>query len=251
MSKQTRMNRIIEIVKDRHGESIRELARQLGVTEMTIRRDIEKLKASRIVKVVSGAVVYDGDDRYDLDVQKGKHASEKLKAGKLAASLVEPGDVIFVDIGTTTFNIIKHIPTSTPVVIICCTMNALLEVQKRGMENVIFIGGNYHPDVQVFESKEGIELLGRTRVNKAFISAAGVSEKLGATCINNYEVDTKQTAMKSAQQKILVADSSKFGAVKPAYYARLEDFDAIVTDGELPREWREKIAELGIKLYLA
>lgn len=259
MDRQTRISRIVEIVKEKNGESIKGLASRLDVTEMTIRRDIAQLKASRLVKVVSGAVLYDGNtfsesggiDKYDLLAQKSRHTAEKYRIGKLAASLVAPDDIIYIDIGTTASNIIQHISSSLPVTIVCCTMNALMEIQKRGADNTILIGGMYRSDVQLFESREGVELLGRTRITKAFISAAGVNAKLGATCVNSYEVDTKGAAMRSAVEKILVIDSSKFDVVKPAFFAALGDFDAVVTDSALSTEWREYLEAVGIRLYLA
>ncbi len=258
IDKQDRIKKIVEIVKAKNGESIKALSEQLGVTEMTIRRDLVHLKASRLVKVVSGAVVYDGEttavdnpDFYDLSTQRRRRTTEKYRIGKVAASLIEADDVVYFDIGTTASQIIQHVPSSLPIVAVCCTMNALIEVRKRKMENIIFIGGTYHSDVQMFESKEGIELLNRTRISKAFISAAGVDGKLGVTCINNYEVYTKQAAMQGALEKILVLDSSKFDVVKPAFFARLKDFDAIVTDSQLSSEWQDQIEALGIKLYIA
>ena len=69
----------------------------------------------------------------------------------------------------------------------------------------------------MFESVEGIGLYGRTRASKMFVSASGVHEKLGMTCAHNYEVVTKKAALESSLQKILVADSSKFGQVRPGY----------------------------------
>ncbi|MFY9411987.1 MAG: DeoR/GlpR family DNA-binding transcription regulator, partial [Dethiobacteria bacterium] len=237
MNKQQRINRIVAILRDKNGESIKELANQLGVTEMTIRRDIKHLQESRIVRVVSGAVIYNGEpmdesdgDRYNLSVQKSRRVSEKYRIGKMAASLVQPKDVIYIDIGTTTPNIIQHLPENMPVVIVCCTMNALMETQKKGIEEIIFTGGQFRSDVQMFESREGVELLSRTRISKAFISAAGVNDKLGVTCINSCEVETKSAAMQCALDKILVVDSSKFDAVKPAFFAKLDEFNAVVTD---------------------
>ena len=92
IDKQDRIKRIVEIVKAKNGESIKALSEQLGVTEMTIRRDLVHLKASRLVKVVSGAVVYDGEttaadnpDYYDLSTQRRRRTTEKYRIGKVAA----------------------------------------------------------------------------------------------------------------------------------------------------------------------
>jgi DeoR family deoxyribose operon repressor len=103
----------------------------------------------------------------------------------------------------------------------------------------------------MFESPEGRELITRHRATKAFISAAGVNSEFGVTCSNAYERETKRVSIESAVQKILVADSSKFGVIRSDYFADLEDFDAVVTDGALEESYREELEQLGIQLYLA
>ena len=94
-----------------------------------------------------------------------------------------------------------------------------------------------------------IELLKKTRVKKAFISAYGVNLRLGVTCSADFERDLKMTAINSAKQRILLADSSKFGKVENAHFADLEDFDTIITDNLLPVDTAREITRRGITLY--
>lgn len=258
MNKQTRINQMVEILKAKNGASVKELSEHLEVTEMTIRRDIKQLSESGIVKIISGAVILNAEiskenseDFYDLSVQRGTHISEKYHIGKLAASLIMPNDTVFFDIGTTASAIIPHIPANIDITAVCCTLNALMEIDTKGIQNIILLGGRYLSDVQMFESREGVELLNRTRISKAFISAAGVNAKLGVTCVNSYEVDTKCAAIRNALKRILVVDSTKFGQVKPAFFAPITQFDAIITDSGISLEWEKEIKRLGIKLYVA
>lgn len=255
MDKQMRLKCMVDILKTEKGASVKELSDSLNVTEMTIRRDIKQLTEDGIVKLISGAVILDenvagSDNIYDLDEQRNKHKSEKHRIGKFAATLIEPNDVVFLDIGTTTTAIIPHISTANNITAVFCTLNALLEIHKKNIKDIIFLGGRYVPDLQVFESHEGVQLLNRTRISKAFISAAGVNAELGVTCVNGIEVDTKCAAINSALEKILVVDSTKFDLVKPAFFADLEQFNAIVTDKGITQEWKDLIEKLGIKLYV-
>lgn len=257
MDKQTRINRVVEILKEKNGASIKELSNYLDVTEMTIRRDIKQLREGGIVKLISGAVILDAevpaessDEAYDLSVQRSKRISEKYRIGELAASLIKPNDIVYFDLGTTTSAIIPHVSKNMGITAVCCSMNALLEVRKKGIEDIILIGGRFRPDIQMFESHEGVEMMKRTRISKAFISAAGVNVKLGVTCVNGCEVDTKNAAMQSALEKILVADSTKFDVVKPAFFAMIEQFDAVVTDNGITQEWADQIREMGLRLYI-
>ena len=115
---------------------------------------------------------------------------------------------------------------------------------------MIFAGGYYHDNSMMFESPEGVALIGRNRANKGFFAAGGVSDKLGVTNSNPYAVDIKQASLASSLEKILLVDSSKFGDIKPAHYAELTDFDSLITDDGIPDEYAELIEKLGIDLIV-
>ncbi len=257
MSKQKRWTDILEILKTSNGKSFKALAGQLNVSEMTIRRDVKQLNEQNLVKLVSGAVLLNSSnpstlsENYSLAIHARRNTEEKEKIGKAAAALVQPNDVIFIDIGTTTTEIIRHLPQGMPIVAVCCTVNALFELQQKGIEDIIFLGGHFIPDLQMFESPEGIGLLSRIRVNKAFLSAAGVHEQLGITCINDYEVETKTAALQSSLERVLMVDSEKFGLITPAYFAKLHEIDAVVTDDGLTQKWRNQLEEQGVALHIS
>lgn len=116
-------------------------------------------------------------------------------------------------------------------------MNALLEIHKKGIHDFIVCGGKYSQDLQMFDSKEGVELLKKTRITKAFISAAGVHSELGVTCVSPQEVDIKRTVLENALQKILVVDSSKFQQVRSSFVANIDEFDTVITDSGITNEW--------------
>ena len=256
MSKrEKRLNEIISILKDKNGSSIKELASSLDVSEMTIRRDLNTLKLENVITLVHGAAIYNSDNKlkdknYDLFSEKDKQANEKYNIGKKAISLLEPNDVIIIDTGTTTEYIARLIPDDLPLTIICYTTNVLVEIYKKPLINIIFAGGFYHRNSQMFESPESIELIKRTCANKVFTSASGISKELGITCVNHYEIETKCTAIKSAFEKILLVDSTKFDKIGPAYFANISDFDVVITDSGIEKKWINYINGLDIQLHI-
>jgi DeoR family deoxyribose operon repressor len=135
--------------------------------------------------------------------------------------------------------------------VLCWALNILVEVHRRESCSIVFAGGSLHENSLVFESPEGVELIRRYRANKAFISASGISEKLGVTCTNTYETGVKKAAIRSSLERILVADSSKFGTIQPAYFADLSEITTVVTDEGIPAEYAEHIRTLGITLHVA
>ena len=255
LDKNQRIKNIINILQIKNAVSIKELTEQFNVSKMTIRRDLSLLSRDHIVELIPGGAILkaeNGDEgpeeKYLIAHAETKRTREKARIGKKAASLVEPHDTIILDAGSTTEYIAKFIREDTPVTILCYALNIMVEIYRKPHCTPILAGGYFHENTLMFESQDGINLIKKTRVDKAFISAAGASEKLGITCAP-YEIETKKAALKSAKTKILIIDSTKFGRVKVGYFADLEDFDMIITDSEISDEYTKIIHNLGVALY--
>jgi DeoR family deoxyribose operon repressor len=179
------------------------------------------------------------------------NVDEKRIIGNFAASLIESGDVIIIDTGTTTEHLVYNIPDDLKITALCFNFNIVNQLLNRKQIHLLFAGGVYHKNTQMCESPEGIQLINRTRATKVFLSAAGISEQLGITCVNQYEVESKKAIIKAALQKILLADSSKFNKIRPALFAQLSDVDVIVTDNGITAGWIEIIRNRGIALHIA
>jgi DeoR family transcriptional regulator, deoxyribose operon repressor len=251
-----RISQILEILQLTRGATIRELSRRLDVSEMTIRRDLEVLSNDRKVRLVhAGAIPAEGLSEEGLflrapALEDSPSAEERMRIGRKAASLVEPGDIVIIDSGSTTEWLARAIPADLPVTILCFALNILVAAGQGASRTVVFAGGSLHHDTLVFESPEGVSLVRRYRANKAFLSAGGVDAGLGLTCANPAEAELKKAAVASSQTRILLTDSRKFGTVKPAWFADLKDLDAIITDQGVSLEYVEILRELGIALHV-
>lgn len=254
-NRRDRLAAIVEILQVQNAATLAELADQLSVSEMTIRRDLNLLAQDNIVKVLhSGAVLNPGSvgsSRYSLTEAGAQRREFKMAIGAKAASLLEEGDIIIIDGGSTTEYLAQSIPDTLQLTVLCWALNILVEVHRRETCSLMFAGGSLHENSLVFESPEGVELINRYRANKAFLSASGVSEKLGVTCTNAYEIEVKRASIRSSLDRILVVDSSKFGTIRPAYFADLSEITTVVTDSGIPTEYAEHIRSLGIALHIA
>lgn len=253
-----RINRSIDIMRDRNGATVKEIAQALAVSEMTVRRDIELLRVNNIVSVNHGVVFFNPDaektdvnSKYHIIHEQGVNDEEKDRIGRMAAKLIEPGDTIIIDAGTTTEKLARYIPLNCPITVLCYTLNTLNEVNKKNVRTLLFGGGYYHYNSQMFESEESIHLIKRTRANKVFLAASGVSDKLGLTCANLYEVSSKASAIESSVKRILLVDYSKFGNVESAFFSALETIDVVVTDSNVPTEWLDLLTKHNIEVILA
>lgn len=255
--KEKRIEEIISLLKSTNFISIRELSNLLDVSEMTIRRDIRLLEENRIAKNNSGIVIFNNnysdindEQYYDVLGFQQKQNREKENIGKFAASLLEEDDIAIIDTGTTTEKIIPHLPTDKNLTILSFNLNVLMELRKNPGIHILFAGGRYHPNTQMFESVEGVNFINSLRAKKVFLSAAGIHKDYGNTCMHNYEVLTKQAIINSSVEKILLADSTKFDLVRSSYFSDLNQIDTIITDSGISEQWQEYLRNMNIKLYI-
>ncbi len=209
---------------------LRDAAARLGVSEMTIRRDIGRdggalnCLGGYIIPTQDGA---NGD--YVFDFEKDSHANAKAQACAAAAALIEPYDTVFIDCGTTMPHLAHRIPQNQHITVVCYALNIAEILSQRSDVRLIVLGGLYHPEAASFSGDEGIDVLKRVNINKAFLSAGGVDEQHGVTCSHFHEVPIKQMAMQRAVEKHLVIDKSKYGKVRAARFAGMADFTSIVS----------------------
>lgn len=256
--RQQRINLILKLLKSDSFFTIPEIAQNLSVSAMTIRRDLSFLHAENVVKKFHGGVTLNPDSTLDLSwnmdyrlaEQETEMHAEKIRIGQKAASLLEPDDIIIIDAGSTAGAFAKEVP-DVRLTVLCFSQNIFVEMQRRKNCRILMTGGYYHDDTTMFESVEGLQLISKTRATKSFIAASGVSFSLGVTCTDAYQVESKKAALRSSQTKILLVDSSKFGRVQHALFAELKDFDIVITDTGISPEYQEMIKSMGIQILLA
>ncbi len=254
MNKHRRMQEIVNTLRIRNMVNIRELTRKFEVSEMTVRRDLNLLAEENLIDLIPGGAMLkrpeESENRYLVTNEESVRTIEKLKIGQRAVSLVQPNETIILDIGTTTEYLAKFLREDSPITVLCYSLNSLVEVYKKKNCAIIFSGGYFHPETMMFESQEGIELIRRTRADKAFVSAAGIHDELGVTTVYPHELQAKKTILSSTKNRVLVVDSSKFGTIKSVYFAELGDFQTIITDGGIPEKYATFIRDRGIELIV-
>lgn len=255
--KDERLDRLIEILEQQNGATIRELSAILDVSEMTVRRDLETLKERNVILNIPGAAVLNpqrksevDEEHYHLSMATRTHKKEKEKIGRYAASLIEAEDCVIIDNGSTVEYLADNIPRDMPLTIVTYNLNILNKICMNPNISIIFGGGYFHPDTMSFESQESIQMIENIRATKVFVSAAGVHDRMGVTCMSDYELRIKQAIIRSGAEKILVTDSSKFGVIKPCFLMDLDIFDRVITDDGISEEWAELIRTRGIQLKI-
>lgn len=258
MKKDERKRTIVSILRRENGLPVQIIANQLNVSHMTVRRDVEELVADDMVRLIHGGVILSprltnepSDSPYSLHTAGAKLSDVKLAIGQKAAELIEDGDTLIIDLGSTTEFLAKNLPQDKDLTVLSYALNIITQTAKMERVRSVFAGGVLHDNTLMFESPESILLIQRYRATKAFISAAGVSLDLGVTCMNAYERETKVAAIDSSAERILLVDSSKIGTIRSEYFAEIDIFDRIVTDDRLDAEMETALTERGIEVIRA
>lgn len=225
-----RISQLVQALKRSDKLHLKEAAALLGVSEMTIRRDLSS--APGPVLLLGGYVVLEPRNagHYLLSDQKTRLVDEKRIAGLRAAALLKPHQMAFFDCGTTTPWVIDAIDSNLPFTGVCYSLNTFHALQEKPLCRPILCGGEFHASNAIFKPLGPQDTLSHLCPDIAFYSAAGVDAQHGVTCFNLDELPVKLWAMARAQRHVLVVDHSKFGKVRPARMGGLERFNAIACD---------------------
>lgn len=251
-----RLNNIIRVLRDQNGASIKQLADMFNVTEMTVRRDLKGLQECGLVTVIHGAAIYNpnAEDNmhrpYTLTKSSPVMKDEKSRIGKAAAQLIEPQDILFIDSGTTTTQLVRNLPVGMDITLNCFAYNIFSEAKSRCIDKLCLGGGLFHPDTETFESPETLDMVANTRATKAFIVPNAIEKNLGFMCVQEYEMNLKRSFVANSMSRIVLADSSKFGKVTQCFICNFSDVDVIVTDDGLSQDWITFLKKKNIELII-
>lgn len=205
---------ILKEVNDRGGVTVQDLKDKFDVSESTIRRAITDLsREGKLVKVFGGAVALDAKETEELSVRikESLNKEEKMKIAEYAASLIEPGDYVFIDSGTTTQFMLEHIRQKNAVYVTNAVYHAR-EMARRGFK-ILLIGGELKENTEAIVGADAILHIQKYHFSKGFFGTNGINVKLGFTTPDVREALVKRVAIENtvAGSRFILADHDKFG----------------------------------------
>lgn len=232
LSKTGRIERLLAELSEGRALHIGDIAKSLGVSEMTVRRDIQQNpdKFGYLGGYLVPAGMFSQESAYTLDRAADLHLDAKRRACEFAARYVRSGETVFIDCGTTLQHLAEFIPEDMPLTIVCYALNVAERLVRRPNVTLVMLGGVYHPASATFFGPEALATLSSLGINLALLSAAGFDRVRGATCAHFHEAEIKRKVLSIAGTNVLVIDTSKVGSVKSVLFAGAQDFDAIVTE---------------------
>jgi DeoR/GlpR family transcriptional regulator of sugar metabolism len=248
---ETRRRRLLDLVSRQGFATLDELIRTLGVSESTVRRDLEALDLAGAVKRTHGGAVYSGELRSmpALEDRTEAAAAEKKAIGRAAAALVEDGDTVLLDGGTTTLEVARALQGRRLQVVTNSLPIAQLLASSQQID-LILIGGYVYPRTGVAMGPLAVATMQGIRVRKAILGAGGIVAD-GIYNSNHLLVETERQMMACGQEIWIVADQSKFGRLALARLCGLEDVKLLITDPGLSPQYRSILEAAGVTIHLA
>jgi DeoR family transcriptional regulator of aga operon len=243
---------IIRILREKGTVRVAELSQSFGVSEVTIRSDLRDLeKSSILVRVYGGAVNNDNiGTRLDhaFAVRAIINGEAKRRIGAAAVAMIQNGDTIAIDAGTTTMEITRQLPFDLQITVITPAPNIAMEAAAREKVTTELIGGVLNPAYIAVVGSNAEATIRSFYTDKAFVGIWGLSLERGLTDTNSAEACVKRAFLKNTARAIIVADSSKFGRIAPVGVAPLSAVDTLITDNGLSEADAQRLREAGLKV---
>jgi DeoR/GlpR family transcriptional regulator of sugar metabolism len=248
-----RKSTLLNVLQRVESIPIDELARQLEVSNSTLRRELHDLSNESLVAISVGKVslATPSNEERPFALRTLLNSEEKIRIGRMALELVHNGDTIFIAGGTTTFEFARLLPCQRRVTVITNALRVVdLLVDQPGID-LVALGGAVRPGEQTLHGHLTDWGVAQFRADKLFYGIEAISLQHGLTHSQIVEVSTDRAFANAATQTIILADHTKFGKVAPALVMELDKVHVIVTDRDLAPDIVECLSAKGIKVILA
>ena len=253
MLAQERRQRIFEDIETSGIASVRDLAQRFEVSTITVMRDLQELEQEGLIRRVHGGAISVRGASYEppFSARESQLSPEKHRIAAKAVEMIQDGDRIILDVGTTTLEIARALKGKRNLTVLVTNLRAALELASQPAIQVIVVGGRLRASELSMVGHLGEETLRTFQVDKAFIGVGGITLEHGLTEFNFDEAGMKRTMIEQARQRIVVADHTKFGKVMLMTVASLTVVDKIITGSEVDREIVTRLQQIGVEVVLA
>jgi len=251
MTAEARRDELLEMVRVQGFASLPDLAEKLSVSESTVRRDLHYLEENGVAKRTHGGAFYTGPSPKlpHFDQRQQVQWGKKKAIARRAAELVEDGDTLLLDGGSTTYELARLL-VSRPLQVVTNSLPVANLFMTGGSSDLVLVGGYVHTRTGVVVGPYADQMLSTLSVGKAFLSVAAVNDR-GCFNSNLLLVETERAMMRAADEVIVVVDSTKFGHRSLAHLCDLSTVDRMVIDDSIAASWRDKLVAEGVDLTIA
>jgi DeoR family fructose operon transcriptional repressor len=242
-----RRARIVELLQERRAVRVSLLSDDLGVSEMTIRRDLERLEQEGLLSRMHGGAILKRrmveEPLYVTNVRT--HSEEKRRIAQAAAAMIKPGDTVFLSSGTTATQVLSHVDPQIKARIVTHNLGAVSSAQGTALD-VVLLGGSYRGRSNTLQGALPIEMAAQFHASRFILGADALSLDEGITTPSIGLAGVERAMIRQTRGEVVVlADSSKFGVVGDVVICTLDKVDAVIVDDGVDDDVREEIGRLG------
>jgi DeoR family transcriptional regulator of aga operon len=247
-----RRSKIMAILQREGRCMVSDLARELSVSEVTIRQDLDLLESQELLGRTHGGAVLKSKLGMEQPFQVTAIAfrAEKQRIAKAAVALLSPGDTIILDVGTTVTEVAKQLRGQKDLTVFTNALNIATILEDRPEITTIVTGGTLRAKQHSLVNPYAELILAKINVDIALIGVSGIAVEQGVTNVNIAEAEMKALFMKVARRRVILADSSKIGKVSLAKVADLNQIDLLITDGAADTKEVDALREAGLEVQL-
>lgn len=254
MFAEERRHRIKEMLLKDGRVRVIDLVGAFGVSDETIRRDLDQLAEEGIIQRSHGGAVLADHVRSAIAAIPSVHqrtlqfSTEKDTIGRAAAGLVKDGQMVIIDAGSTTWNVARHLSNCREVTVVTNSLAVAQECAKNSNLTIHMTGGRLIPRSMCVVGPQAEAELRRYHAHLAILGATGISPDKGFACTDIFEAETKRAMVGSAERVVVVADHSKLLKRGLVSFALLEDVDMLITSTLADRAILSEIEARGVKV---
>jgi DeoR/GlpR family transcriptional regulator of sugar metabolism len=232
---------------------VADLASRMQVSEMTIRRDLEELEGRGALTRVYGGAVSNISRSFEpgFRVRSMQHVEAKRQIGDAAAGLVRDGETVIIDAGTTTLHVVRSLRRDIRIRALALSLFIADELADMPNVTLMIPGGQVRHHERSFVGPATTAMLEQLTFDTTFVTVGGVDVDAGFTEYEYDDAETKKAALKSARRKVVVADSSKLGAVSFVRLSRASEIDILITDTGAPSDIVDGLRAAGVDVIVA
>ncbi|MCM3791208.1 DeoR/GlpR family DNA-binding transcription regulator [Domibacillus indicus] len=247
-----RHNLMLEMIRDKKTVSISQLAKELGISNVTARRDVEFLEkqSKNVIRIRGGAEwkadlpdysTKDLNDRFQQQYEKNR--LEKQQIARKASSLIEQNESVIIDAGSTTFHLAQSLDSQKRITAFLTAVNIAEALEEKENITKVLMGGIFRSRTTTIVSSVLKDSLSTLYADKVFIGVSGVSLEKGFTCHDLLEVEVKRMLARSAREVYWLADSSKINTIASFQVLDLESHHTIITDDKIESSILEQLRQ--------
>ncbi len=253
MFAEERKRKILELLEQNEKISVQELCEYFGVSSSTIRNDLREMDSEKLLERTHGGAILPSKKSFELtSTQKEvKNLDEKKAIAQIAADMIEDGDTILLDTGTTTLELARNLKNKRDITVVVNDIEIARCLEDFDGVSIILLGGIMRKKFHCAVGPIAINALSTLSVDKAFMATNGVSFKKGLSTPEINQAEVKKMMISISSEVILLCDSSKIGKDSFVKFASISEINKIVTDSNLSKYDAVEFEENKIEVIIA